>query len=79
MNWFSFTCGEHLVSSLSWVSLMRLLLPPTPLPPPKASEDKLQLGCDLRKPLDPTGRPAHGGEGQGAPENSGDRPGLLSS
>lgn len=57
MNWFSVTRGEHLVSSLSWVSLMGLLLP-TFL---KASEDKLQLVCDLRKPLEPTDSPAQGG------------------
>lgn len=40
------------MSSLSWVSLMGLLLP-TLL---KASEDKLKLGYDLRKTLVPTNR-----------------------
>lgn len=52
VNWFYVTCWEHLVSSLSWVSLMGLLLP-TLL---KASEDKLKLGYDLRKTLEPTNR-----------------------
>ena len=63
MNWFSVTCGEHLVSSLSWVSLMGLLLP-TLL---KGSEDKLLFGSDPRKLLEPTESPAHCGQGWGAP------------
>ena len=66
MNWFSVTCREHLVSSLSWVSLMGLLLP-TLL---KASEDKLLFGSDLRKPLEPTDSPAHCGQSWGAPSES---------
>ena len=75
MNWFFVTRGEHLVSSLSWVSLMGLHLPILL----KASEDKLPLGYDLRKPLEPTDRPAEGGEGQRAPhENSCGPPSLLS-
>lgn len=57
MNWFFVTRGEHLVSSLSCVSRMGLLLP-TLL---KASEDKLQLVSDPRKPLEPTDRPARVG------------------
>lgn len=57
MNWFFVTRGEHLVSSLSWVSLMGLLLS-TLL---KASEDKLSLGYDLRKTLEPSDRPVQDG------------------
>lgn len=75
MNWFFVTRGEHLVSSLSSVSLMGLLLP-TLL---KASEDKLQLGYDLRKPLEPTDRPVQGDKGQRTPsENSCGPPRFLS-
>lgn len=47
MNWFAVTRGEHLVSSLSWVSLMGLHLP-TLL---KAFGGELQFASAPGKPL----------------------------
>jgi hypothetical protein len=74
VNWFSVTCGEHLVSSLSWVSLMGLLLPTLP----KASKDKLQCGSDREKPLESRQTRSVGRGQEVSPENSSGPPRLLS-